>query len=490
MSSIRPRRVGRSALGLLGSFALLLSLTTAVYGAPPDEPGAGGLERAIAAQEGANPSLLSIPGVVGTAVGLGHGNAPVVKVYTADASVRGIPGSIDGFTVVVEVVGAISAQPDPCGGPPWQRPPECSGGEDPTGRFDRPVPIGVSTGHPAITAGTIGACVTDGPDVYALSNNHVYADENNASTGDIVIQPGPYDGGTAPADEIGTLYDFVPIKFDGSPNRVDAAIALSSPSELGTSTPSDGYGTPSSTPVAAFVNLEVKKYGRTTGQTTGKVDGINASVNVGYDTGTALFTGQVILEATGGGSFSAGGDSGSLIVTASGNNPVALLFAGSNTFTVGNPIGEVLSAFNVTFDCGGGATTTTTAPTTTTTAPTTTTTTTAPTTTTTTTIPTGGVEVYGIIPNELVSGTTTYEGVVISGTGFVVGATVTFSGGSGPAPLAQGVVVSGDGTTITLDIVTKDGGPPRVRYWDVTVTNPGGASGTLSDGLTIQPIQP
>jgi len=34
----------------------------------------------------------------------------------------------------------------------------------------RPVPIGVSTGHPDITAGTIGARVTDGVNVYALSN--------------------------------------------------------------------------------------------------------------------------------------------------------------------------------------------------------------------------------------------------------------------------------------------------------------------------------
>jgi hypothetical protein len=58
--------------------------------------------------------------------------------------------------------------------------------------------------------------------------------------------------------------------------------------------------------------MEVKKYGRTTGQTNGRVDAINATVNVGYDSGTALYTGQVIIKASGGGSFSAGGDSGSL----------------------------------------------------------------------------------------------------------------------------------------------------------------------------------
>jgi hypothetical protein len=58
-----------------------------------------------------------------------------------------------------------------------------------------------------------------------------------------------------------------------------------------------------------------------------------------------------------GGSFSAGGDSGSLIVTADTSAPLALLFAGSNVSTVGNPILDsvdtkqnkvpgVLSAFN------------------------------------------------------------------------------------------------------------------------------------------------
>jgi hypothetical protein len=42
--------------------------------------------------------------------------------------------------------------------------------------------------------------------------------------------------------------------------------------------------------------------------------------------------------------FSAGGDSGSLIVSNNScHQPVALLFAGSSTTTIGNPIGEVLT---------------------------------------------------------------------------------------------------------------------------------------------------
>ena len=45
------------------------------------------------------------------------------------------------------------------------------------------------------------------------------------------------------------------------------------------------------------------------------------------------------------GSFSAAGDSGSLILTNDSTcpQPVALLFAGSHTSTIANPIGEVIS---------------------------------------------------------------------------------------------------------------------------------------------------
>jgi hypothetical protein len=219
---------------------------------------------------------------------------------------------------------------------------------------DRPVPIGVSTGHPDITAGTIGCRVTDGSYVYALSNNHVYADENKANIGDNVLQPGTFDGGIDPDDAIGTLFDFEPINFHPrASNTMDAAIALSSMAELGNATPAgdpdypDGYGKPSSTAVAAKVGLAVQKYGRTTGLTTGQVTGINATVRVGYTTRSAIFVQQILIEP---GTFSAGGDSGSLVVTQTGKNPVGLLFAGSSTTTVANPIDAVLDRFGVTID--------------------------------------------------------------------------------------------------------------------------------------------
>ncbi|MEZ5097177.1 MAG: serine protease [Nocardioides sp.] len=95
----------------------------------------------------------------------------------------------------------------------------------------RPVRPGYSVGHFKITAGTIGAGAYDiaplpgkPPRYYILSNNHVLANSNDAALGDPVYQPGPYDGGTA-ADAIGRLARFVPIKFDGSCNYVDCAVA-------------------------------------------------------------------------------------------------------------------------------------------------------------------------------------------------------------------------------------------------------------------------
>ncbi len=320
---------------------LVLGISPAALTQPPDDlvvPRTQ-LRDAIRAQERHTDALLQASDVVGTAVGVDAAGRGVVKVYVRHAGARGVPAALDGVPVVVEVTGDLVA---------LARPPRV----DPTARFDRPVPIGVSTGHPNITAGTIGCRVTDGVNVYALSNNHVYADENRAALGDNVLQPGPADGGLDPADTIGTLTDFVPIDFaPEASNLVDAAVALSSPAWLGRSTPAGGYGTPRSQTLPASVGLAVMKYGRTTGLTKGRVDAINAIVNIAYDQGVARFVNQVIIRP---GSFSAGGDSGSLVVAggkgANARRPVGLLFAGSPVVTIANPIDVVLSQFGVTID--------------------------------------------------------------------------------------------------------------------------------------------
>jgi len=95
----------------------------------------------------------------------------------------------------------------------------------------------------------------------------------------------------------------------------------------------------------------VQKYGRTTRQTIGQVYAVNATVKVTYDSGTARFVNQILITP---GSFSAAGDSGSLVVYGGKGSkygmPIGLLFAGSQSLTVANPIDRVLDYFDVTID--------------------------------------------------------------------------------------------------------------------------------------------
>jgi PKD repeat protein len=301
------------------------------------------LERVIDIQERYTGALMARDGVEGTGIGHDNNGQLAIKVYTATAGIPGIPQQLDGVPVQAVVTGKFIARLST------------------TDRWPRPVPIGISTGHPDITAGTIGCRVKDaGGNVYALSNNHVYANSNDALLGDSVLQPGSYDGGQdTDFYRIGTLYDYEPILFNGSDNTIDAAIADSTTSLLGFETPSDGYLAPSSVVVSASPGLPVQKYGRTTGWTSGTVDAINATVDICYECAgpfcfnckkLARFVNQIIITP---GAFSDGGDSGSLIVTYDINkNPVGLLFAGSSAHTIANRIDLVLGRFGVTVDDG------------------------------------------------------------------------------------------------------------------------------------------
>jgi hypothetical protein len=230
-------------------------------------------------------------------------------------------------------------------------------------RRERPASGGDSVGHFKITAGTIATCVYDilpggsvsppvpgigvPPKFYILSNNHVLANSNSAAPGDPVLQPGPFDGGTLPDDKIATLTRFVPIAFEPPiprtlhKNLVDAAIAESHAFEVDRDV--RWVGVPRAWRKRSDVTLgmRVKKFGRTTGLTLGKVIAIHATVDVGYGTGIARFTDQIITS-----NISAGGDSGSLVVTED-NVAVGLLFAGSPTVTILNYIEHVRALLRV-----------------------------------------------------------------------------------------------------------------------------------------------
>lgn len=337
-------------------WALVVALLVDVSIGGPPLPGilsGPSFEAAVAAQESVSADWLAMDGVVGTAVGLGAGGDHVVKVYLTAVGVAQLPASVAGIPVEFEITGPIRALNEPPA-------PLLAAAEDidRRGTFARPVPIGVSTGHSGVTAGTIGARVTDGSRVFALSNNHVYANANDAREGDPLLQPGVADGGRAPNDVVATLHDFEPIGFCRGGrcpmNRMDAAVAATTPDDVGFATPDDGYGAPRSRGAEASLGMKVQKYGRTTGHTHGTVSGVNAIIDVSYRTGTARFEDQILISGT---RFSQGGDSGSLIVSegflAADRRPVGLLFAGSPTSTIANPIDVVLDRFGVRIDEGG-----------------------------------------------------------------------------------------------------------------------------------------
>lgn len=315
------------------------------------------LGTALATQRRHTDALMARRGVIGTAVALNPAGRPTVKIFTADAAVTGLPSALDGVPVITEVSGRVFAL------------------SDPTTR-QRPAPIGFSVGHPAITAGTIGARVKDGSGrVFILSNNHVLANMNSTQPDASALQPGPIDGGSDPADRIGGLYDFEPLKLGiggygtvPPANYIDAAIALSSPEQLSNSTPTDGYGIPNSgimadadgnlwiDNTALLLQAQVQKYGRTTLLTQGTITEVNVTLDVCYDIfcfSVGRFYDQIAICCSG---FSGGGDSGSLIVSSDGTRrPVALLFAGGGNRTFGNRIDRVLLRFNVTFDASAPA---------------------------------------------------------------------------------------------------------------------------------------
>ncbi len=219
----------------------------------------------------------------------------------------------------------------------------------------RPVFGGFSVGHFKITAGTVATCCYDlmpFPGIpskyFILSNNHVLANSNNANLGDPILQPGPADGGTLPADLIGRLARFIPIRFHTPTtkplNFVDAAIAEVQFHEVSREIYWIGYlnrRLPPTLPVLK-IGAVLQKTGRTTNFSTGKVISLNATVDVNYGGGNvARFANQIVTTA-----MSAPGDSGSL-VTDLEERAVALLFAGSGTVTICNPISLVQSLLKI-----------------------------------------------------------------------------------------------------------------------------------------------
>ncbi len=277
---------------------------------------------------------------------------PVAQLSSADM----VPKQVDGIPTDVVTTGRIRAfQP-------------------PTEKF-RPAPSGVSIGHFEITAGTLGCLVKKEGKTYILSNNHVLANSNDAAIGDPILQPGPYDGGANPADQIAQLTDFVPIVFRDSAsqcpvangvadlsnalaaligsdsrlqavsiqaedNLVDAALALPlNPADVENEILSLGAITGSA---EGELGMAVQKSGRTTGHTTGEIQQVDVTADVQFGGGkVARFRDQLVA-----GAMSQGGDSGSAVLNDE-KRLVGLLFAGSDEVTIINRIQNVFTALGV-----------------------------------------------------------------------------------------------------------------------------------------------
>jgi len=256
--------------------------------------------------------------------------------------------------------------------------------------------------------GTLGALVNDTHgNQLVLSSSHVFARNSStrrsAALNEPIVQPGLVDLGCwqDQSDIVARLSNWSKINFAGGANQLDAALAKIVPEEQtpnGTPTagvdpdgkilnmvdasfPTDQIpaGQISATPFpfnSLYDGLPVMKMGRTTCLTSGKIDAFDAMGKVVYPgkvcnvvgAGTAFFNhqilviGQAINNPSGSTcSFAEGGDAGALVVTQDFSCPqaIGIVFAGTpaagapyapdtaNTIVAVNPIGTILSKFNV-----------------------------------------------------------------------------------------------------------------------------------------------
>jgi hypothetical protein len=262
-----------------------------------------------------------------------------------------------------------------------------------------PVKLGTSGGNDGDIGATVCCIGTLGSlwthvgttNPVILSNNHVLDKSGTGTPGEAIIQPlqavcraghpvpltvanltqaaalkpvanettGPCQGNTTPL-------------CGHSPSNVDAAYAEIVAGQVDTSgnildlgpvgTTTIAAAPPSATIGIPSLGEAVGKSGRTTGLTCSNIQSLNLTILVNYDSVcgaaspafTAYFTNQVTIS---GGTFSAGGDSGSLVVDTGTSRAIGLLYGGNSTSTVANPIQDVINAFGgpAAFNIVGGA---------------------------------------------------------------------------------------------------------------------------------------
>lgn len=355
-------------------FRLLLAscaaLTCAIFplnvpAAPPTgvlDSSHASVRAVIAVQQEVTADWMRQSEVLGTAVGVDSAGTPVLNVYidrdagSAGDVIRNLPASLRGIGVQIRLTDKFRSM----AGKP-------SRGTSHTAIQTPPIQLGTSGGWSKDLAngfccgGTLGSLVQIGTKQFILSNYHVFESDivsggNNttAQTGDPIIQPGLIDVNcnVNGAQTVATL-----VKKSSLPSsNVDCSVGQIVTGQVRTDGAILEIGTISHTTVAASINQAVKKSGRTTGLSRSSISGLNATISVTYDNecagGTAFtktFTNQIVI-ANRGSKFLNSGDSGSLMVEDVATNPraVGLLYAGSSTDAIANPINEVLTFLGAT----------------------------------------------------------------------------------------------------------------------------------------------
>jgi hypothetical protein len=298
-----------------------------------------GKRHAILAEGAAGPGNIVGVGIGAQEAGGRATGRLALKVFVVEKRPRAtvsaaalVPARVGGLPTDVEAVGRVAAQMYVA--------------------RHRPAPCGVSIGSRELpTPGTLGCVVTRAGRTYILGTNHILALLNRSRAGTGIPQPGGLDGGTDKGDVIARLARFVPITRD-RPNRVDAAIALTSRKRVDPRVlQPDGTLRPLVSPeVAPALGMPVQKCGRTTGHRLGRIDAVGVTLDVDFAPlgGTFRFTDQFRVRGSGD-LFSDTGDSGALVTTFPGNQPVGLLFSGNASANMSfcNDIGEVLRALDV-----------------------------------------------------------------------------------------------------------------------------------------------
>src|SRR5437867_2122446 len=279
MIKFRPliRKIARATLAL----AAWLGIHTTLHagGAPEallgmDHPH---MQAVLSLQNRITLDMMSVPGVLGTAIGLNDaGHAALVIYVDCDSPlradiVRALPPEIRGVALKIEETERFVAFASH------------------TAKQSPPIQLGTSGGWSHDLAngyccgGTLGSLVQANGVQYIMSNYHVFESDivsggNGivAQNGDPIIQPGLIDVNcsSAGAQAVGALH-----KVNSLPSsNVDVSVAQVVSGMVSPTGAILEIGTISKNTVNAALNMRVKKSGRTTGLSSSSISGLNAKI--------------------------------------------------------------------------------------------------------------------------------------------------------------------------------------------------------------------